>query len=860
MLKRRSYFCWGKALSLILFITIGVWHSYALDPGKRITQYTLDKWNRTNGLPANSITQCIQTKDGFLWIGTSVGLFRFDGMNFEAIGTYPENENISESITSLCETRDSTLWIGTTYSGIRHFSKGSIKLYGSEIGFVEQGIRAIIESRDGTVWIGTGNGLFVVKNNKLITINLNPNYITALAEDHLGRIWAGTHEGIRIIESLEPLRITTLNEGNGLPHNVTTAVYCDSKGTMWIGTVNGLLEWNNGKRNIFTASNGLSDYEITSIVEDRNGNLWVGTMSGGLNRYASKQWSHLSVEDGITNNRILSIYEDKEGSLWFGTVEGLNRLKDGSVTTYTTKEGLQTDYISCIIEGRDRSLYFCSNTAGIIQRIKENKISIFQAFVGPVYCARDGSLWTGQTGVLTQLRNNQLIVYDARNGFPQKWISAITEDEKSLLLYIDDIGLHRFQNGRLTPYVANGGIPYFSSSYVTCLNFIEKDSTLWVGGTDGLTELRHGEARTYTSADGLAGNWVSSFAFDAEGTMWITSPRDGLTRYRNGIFTKYTADKGLFTNELYCAVCDNDNNVWLSSPRGIGYLRKEDADAFDSGKKSTLSMRVFTSVDGMKSEECFGGSWQPSGCKASDGTIWFATVKGAVHINPKALQYNSTPPEVHVVRIVADSASYNPINVIKLPAEADKIEISYTATSYLAPERVLFRYRLEGYDKEWINAKTRRVAYYTNLPPGKYRFRVIACNNDGVWNEEGASIEFYKETHFYQTAWFIIIVVIGLCGIIYGIYRWRVWQLKQREKYLQQRVQEELADVKMLSGLIPICSVCKRIRNDKGYWDQIEAYIQTHSDAKFSHGICPDCAAKMYPQYSIGKKSDESSS
>ncbi len=409
MLNRRRYFRWGKALSLIVLMTIGVRHSCALDQGKRITQYTLDKWNRTNGLPANSITQCIQTKDGFLWIGTSVGLFRFDGMNFEAVGTYPEDENVSESITSLCETQDSTLWIGTTYSGIRHFTKGSMKLYGSEIGFVEPGIRAIIESRDGAVWIGTGNGLFVVKNNKLIAIKLNPNYITALAEDHLGRIWAGTHDGIRIIESLDPLYITMLKEANGLPHAVTTSLYCDSKGTMWIGTVNGLLEWNNGRRNIFTVSNGLSNSQITSIVEDRNNNLWVGTMSGGLNRYTNKQWSHLSVEDGITNNRILTIYEDREGSIWIGTVEGLNRLKDGSVTTYTTKEGLQTDDISSIIESKDGSLYFCSNTAGIIQRIKENKISIFQAFVGPVYCARDGSLWIGQTGVLTQLLDDLLL-------------------------------------------------------------------------------------------------------------------------------------------------------------------------------------------------------------------------------------------------------------------------------------------------------------------------------------------------------------------------------------------------------------------------------------------------------------------
>lgn len=834
---------------VLMYVTVGT-HLSALDPHKKVTQYVLDRWNKGNGLPANSITQCIQTRDGFLWLGTSVGLYRFDGVTFDAIGTYPGKDEITESITTLCETRDSVLWIGTTYSGIRHIQNGQLHFFGEDVGFYESGIRVILESRKGNVWIGTENGLFVLtKENRIINLRFEPNYITALAEDSDGNIWVGLHEGIRIVEQIEPLQVKTLTVKDGLPHYIITSLYCDRNGTMWIGTVNGLLEWKKRPKKVYTNANGLSDYSITAINEDRDGNLWVGTNNGGINRFARGQWSSLSVLDGLTSNRILTIYEDFEGSLWIGTVEGLNRLKDGTAIPYTTKEGLASEAITSVIEGHDKSIYFFSNFTGHIQRMKDGTVTIYSALVGPTYRAHDGSIWIGQTGHLTHFINGKMTVYSANHGFPLKWISAITEDSEGLILYIDDIGIHRFRNGKLSPYVTNDKVPYFSPNYVTSLYYQEQEGILWIARADGLIRVKNGEAQTFTTEDGLAGNWISSIADDGKGTLWFTSPRDGLTRYRNGTFTKYNASMGLFTNELYSAVCDDSGDVWLTSPRGIGYLRKSIVEQYDRGEIRMLTMRVFTTADGMKSEECFGGSWQPSCWKASDGSLWFSTVKGAVNIDPKKILTNTTPPNVHILKITADERVYALADTIVLPPGVNRLEILYSATSYLVPERVKFKYRLVGYDDDWVDARTRRSAHYTNLPPGEYVFHVIACNNDGVWNTEGRTQFIILKPHFYQTTWFFILIFIVIASLLYGFYRLRVWQLKEREKELQRRVQEELANVKMLSGLIPICAVCKKIRNDKGYWDQLEAYIQKHSEAKFSHGICPECAAKMYGEY-----------
>jgi ligand-binding sensor domain-containing protein len=825
---------------------VGTSPLFALDPKKTIAQYGQNVRDRKNGLPSNAVNVVLQTKDGYLWLGTSAGLFRFDGVSFTEVSISPETTKTHESISSLCESGDGSLWIGTGYKGLRHIKNGKLSVYGLKEGFYDTQVMKLFETRNGDLLIGTSFGAYNFNEGKFGTIVRKPNYITAIAEDSSGRIWFGTHTGVRILEDPRRAEGKSLTTADGLPNDVTTVIYIDRRSNVWIGTVDGLVRWKNGVVKLYRTTDGLSDNHITSIYEDRDANLWVGTNRGGINRLTGNKWTSFTSTNGLTDNNVLSFEEDHEGSLWICTSDGLNQFKDVSITAYTIQEGLDNNYISSVLESPDGSKYFLSNQGSSITSLKNGIITKYLASVGPAYIAHDGSLWIGQTGILFNLKNGKIVRYDTLNGLPSKWISAITEDNKSLILYSDYTGIFRFVNGQLRPYLMKDGRQYSSREYVVCF-YPQPSGALWVGTADSLVRIEDGHSTSFKKADGLAGNWVSSIFDDRKGSLWISSPQGGLTRYRNGTFTAYNTKVGLFTDEIYCVLCDDLMDIWLSSPRGIGYIKRQELDDYADGKINSVHTRVFTTADGMKTDECFG-EWQPAGWKARDGRLWFATKKGAVMIDPKDLRRNKLPPPVLIEQVVVDQRSASLDQVTSFPPGAEKLEFHYTALSFLVPERVLFKYKLEGYDRDWVEANTRRAAYYTSLRPGYYRFRVMGCNNDGVWNETGASFAFELQPHFYETYWFFSLVLIALGGSAFGAYRLRVWQLLQREKELSARIQEALANIKVLGGLIPICSNCKKIRDDKGYWDLLEGYIQSHSEAKFSHGICPDCAKKLYPE------------
>jgi len=838
---------------LIITLTVALSPSlFALNPNKTISQYGHKVWLKQNGLPANSVNCAIQTRDGYIWLGTSAGLFRFDGVQFDQVSTNPSDSKAPESIASLRESKDSSLWIGTAYNGLRRYGGNKMIFYDPKDGFYQTEIKTLFESSSNNLWIGTSNGLFKVTDGKFETIPISPNFVTFLTEDHKGRIWVGTHQGVLVLSNDKNSELFRVSTANGLPNNVTTSIHTDHLGRVWIGTEDGVACWNNGVVEVYKEQNGLSNNHITAIYEDKNDNIWVGT-HGGLNRFADGKWSIYRETDGLTHNHILSFMEDSEGSLWVCTLEGLNQFMDVNITTFTTKEGLANDNISSIVEAPDRSLYFLSNSDASITHLRDNLSTKISIPIGPAYIAKDGSLWITQNGFIFNIKDDKVKQFDVKSGIPQKWISAITEDEKSLIIYVDDIGIRRFINGKVEPYLMKDGKQYSVKEYVVCF-YYQPGGILWIGTTRGLVRIQNGESTFFTTSDGMAGMWNSSIYDDKKGSLWISSTKGGLTRYRNGKFTAYTTKSGLFTDEIFCVLGDDYGDLWLSSPRGIGRVKIKELDDYADGKTNSIHSQVYLTADGMKTEECFG-EWQPAGWKAKNGNLWFATKKGAVMINPKTFRQNTMPPPVFLEKVIVDQKIILPDSFITIQPGAEKLEFHYTALSFLVPERVLFKYKLEGFDHDWVDAKKRRVAYYTNLPPGEYKFRVMACNNDGVWNNAGASVLFFLKPQFYQTTWFILFVVVIVVGISFGAYRLRVWQLLEHERQLQAGIDEALANIKVLGGLIPICASCKKIRNDKGYWDHLERYIQDHSEAKFSHGICPECMLKLYPH--IPSKKEE---
>ncbi|HUI64365.1 MAG TPA: response regulator, partial [Bacteroidota bacterium] len=444
------------------------------------------------------------------------------------------------------------------------------------------------------------------------------------------------------------------------------------------------------------------------------------------------------------------------------------------------------DYVSGIVQTLDGTLNFFSNVNSTITRLASGTMTKFSSPIGPAYAARDGSLWIAQTGILINIRGNRTVRYDTRSGLPPKWISAVTEDDKSLIVFIDHTGIRRFRDGRLYPYLMQDGQPYAPTEYVECFHPAPGD-TMWVGTTDGLVRMHNGQSWLFRKADGLAGNWVSSIFDDGRGSLWIGSAHGGLTRYARGKFTAYTTKDGLFCDEIYCVLADELGDLWLGSPRGIGHIRRVDLESFDSGSVPSLHSRVYTTSDGMKVDACFD-EWQPAGVRDREGRLWIATKKGAVMIDPRTLRHNEIVPPVLIEEVLVDQHRVSQEALGELSPGKEKLEFHYTALSFLVPDRVQFRYRLEGFDRDWVEAGTRRVAYYTNLPPGDYRFRVMACNDDGVWNVSGAEVSFHLAPHFYQTYWFAAIAICLLLAGAMGIYRMRVRTLTARKLELERLV------------------------------------------------------------------------
>jgi hypothetical protein len=366
-----------------------------------------------------------------------------------------------------------------------------------------------------------------------------------------------------------------------------------------------------------------------------------------------------------------------------------------------------------------------------------------------------------------------------------------------------------------------------------------------------VNRLQNDRWSALTAADGLPDSDVRQVLCGKDGTIWLATPR-GLGRIREGRVSVISLANGLLSDSIFQILDDRNGSLWMGTSRGIFRVSRYQLEEFASGALRSIAATSFGVTDGLESGSVMGGA-QPAGWRAADGRLWFPTIVGAAVVDPRRLIRNKVPPSVLIEGLIVDRKAIDRArwreDSITLPAGSREVEIRYTAPSFVSPDRVRFQYRLEGYNGDWEDLATRRVVYFTNLAPGAYRFHVRACNDDGVWNETGASLAFAVAPHFYQTGAFYMLAALLVGALTAGAFRLRISQLRRRERELAHQVEQALAEVKVLSGLLPICASCKRIRNKAGQWSQIEAYIRSHSQAEFSHGICPDCMIKLYPEF-----------
>jgi len=783
----------------------------ALDPQKKITQYMHDSWGIEQGLPQNTVHAIIQTRDGYLWLGTQEGLARFDGLHFKVYDKKNVEQLSNSWIRALCRDRVGNLWIGTDGGGLtclKPVDKNgeTFITYTKKQGLSNERIKTIYEDRQGSLWIGTdGGGLNRWKNGKFTAYTtqqgLSGDVVISIREDREGGLWIGTNSGLN---RWKDGQFTIYTTKAGLSDNMIWSIHEDAEGSLWIGTDGGLNRLKNGKFTKYNTEEGLTNNRISALFEDKQGYLWIGTYGGGLYRLENGRFTAYTTKEGLSDDFVLSICEDLEGSLWIGTGGGgLDRLKEGKFTPYTTSEGLSHNVVSSIFEDRKRNLWIGTYGGGLNQ-LREGTFITYTTrqglshnLVRSIYQDREENLWVGTDNGLNRLKDGKFVTFTTKQGLANNKVWCIHEDRNRILWVGTDNGLNRLEDGNFTIFTREQGL---SNEKIMCI-LEDGKGNLWIG-TDGggLNCLKDGKFTVYTTTQGLSNNMVWSLYEDEEGTLWIGTHGGGLNRLKHGKFTHYCVKEGLFDDIIYQILEDHQGNLWMSCNKGIFTVSKQELNQFAAGKSNSFQCVSYNEKDGLKSRECMGGT-QPPGWKTRDGKLWFPTIKGVIMIDPTQIKTNPYPPPVVIEKITADDRSLQPPfltdaeNVI-FPAGIDRLDIHYAGLSLLVPDKVRFKYRLEGFDKDWVKVGNRRTAYYTKLPPGYYTFQVTACNNDGVWNKTGSSLSFYLKPYFYQTFWFYSLCALAVLLMVFTGYRVRVRQLKHRAETLRTQVEERTKELK----------------------------------------------------------------
>ena len=764
---------------------------WCLDPHKPISQYIHTVWRSEDGLPQNSIQALLQARDGYLWIGTQEGLVRFNGLEFKVFNKANTNAIRHNDIRILYQDREGTLWIGTFGGGLVRYRAGEFSTYTAKDGLSNNSITAISEDHEGNLWVGTTDGLNQLAAGHFVSFTrkegLADNSIQTLGEDAQGRLLVATRTRLDVFESghftpalpasmngktivtallldqernlwlgsehqglavISPGKIVRYGAAQGLPNAPIHTIFQDNQRTIWVGTEGGGMCRLVAQRfECYSTQNGLSGGYVEAITQDREGDLWVGTETGGLNRFKETPLSNYGPEAGLQGSP-RALFQDREGALWIGTNIGLFRLQDGKATPYLTRNGPANNYVYSMSIDREGNVWVGTDEGGL-NKFTGHSVKTYRKadgladdFIPAVFQDRAGDIWVGTfSGGVSRLHNGRFTNYTTGEGLGHNRVWAIQEDHEGNLWFGTDAGLSVFRNGTFTNF-----------------DFHENSKeTLGMGGVMVIYE-------------------------DSDHAFWIGTYGAGLKRFKDGKLTGIGEKQGLFDDTIWSILEDDSGNFWMSSNRGIFKVRKSELIDVVEGKQAQVHSQAYGVADGMMSAECNGGS-QYSGWKTNDGKLLFACLKSVVVVDPNHLPQNPLAPPVVIEAVKINQQEKMPAGA-RVPVGSGEVEFHFSALSYFAPEKVAFQCRLEGYEDDWKTPPTPGFIRYTNLDPGNYTFRVKAANNDGVWNEEGASFSFYLKPHFYQTRWFY-----SLCGLVLvlspvGIYLLRVRQIRRSEQEL----------------------------------------------------------------------------
>jgi ligand-binding sensor domain-containing protein/signal transduction histidine kinase len=788
--------CLRRWFILILFLSVS---SDVAGAVAATVGYGSQIWRTEEGLPQNVVHALAQDHNGYLWVGTQNGLCRFDGVRFVVFNSGNTPQLGGSHIYALAAASDG-LWVGTMNNGVVRLRDGRFELFTQTNGLINNSVRCILSAKDGSIWIGTTNGVSQFKSGTFRNFQMSgaTNVVRALCEDRDGSILAGTGGGVIRIRNGE-----TSVAYLGLPGPAVRSLVLDGQGRLWIGYAGGIARVV-GQTLDESVSVGLPDNMINAVMEDSRGQMWAGSFGGITRLVGTTNWIVQRTPEGAAFDAVNALLEDREGNIWAGTKDGLVRLHRQLFTRVTIQEGLAHNNTISVLEDGAGNVW-SGTWGGGLHRIYGKDVEIINSGKGlsrdqvlALHHDRAGALWVGTDfdGGLNCLRNGTNTVFDRASGLVDSAIRVLHEDRAGRLWIGTATALVLFENGKFRRFTREDGL---------CGNNIrvlleDDNGVLWVGTNEGLSWLVNAQVVEPAPLVAAIKRPIVALHQDTSGDVWIGTVAGGLHRMKIAGGTgeaaqmfsasSYTSSMGLGTDDVHEIIEDDFGFIWITSRNGVFRVPKTDFDEVDSGRRNLLRSQGFARRDGLPSLECSAVA-KPGAWKARDGRLWFATAKGLAVVDARLdLEPTAHRPHVLVEHIVADSQTIaldRARRSLTIPPGRGDLQFHFTALSLSQPGKNRFEYQLVGFDADWIDAGNQRIAYYTQVPPGRYTFRVRGCNSDGIWNEEGASITITMMPHLWQTWWFRSGIVFFAAGMVgWGVRTASVRKLEKQMRILEQ--------------------------------------------------------------------------